>query len=156
MADEQSQHQRPQGTSNDQFYAIQEADMRTELEIEDSLLKTTGRIYLDTPENAKLAVIGALEQANNFLLKYQDTIPSNMLSELAVNIMTIRSSEFDTESLNEMYQPIRNQIMYILGIVLGFRKQKRPKYKWTEKLAERAQIEMTPKLQHFLGKKPAG
>ena len=130
---------RPQ--QNDAFYAVQDADSATEAEIEKSLLLTTGRIYMEQNIiTVKFAVLGALETAKNFLLKYQDSIKPEILEDIDMAIMTLRMGELDREAINSIYQIARDEILFTLGVVLGFRKSRRPQYKWTDKLIERSQI----------------
>ena len=143
------------------FLATQDADSRTELELEQTLLFTTGRIYQEPDlELAKLSVIGALETTKNFLVKYKDALPADadVLREIDFAVEILRSSSLDREGINLLYQPLREDILYILGKQLGFRKKKIQNYKWTELMQTKMQIPKTEKTKQILEskKKPRG
>ena len=139
-----------------QFYATQDADSKTEIDLENKLLQTSGAIYtLQDTDEVKLTVLGALETANNFLQKYKDEIPNDgaLLNDIAQTIAVIRMSDLDREAINVLYQAVREEILGTLGIVLGFRKRKIFKPKWTRKMQANMQIKDSPEVDDILNKK---
>ena len=146
----------PAQQGGNKFYAIQEADSATEKDLERLLLQTTAAIYVERDiSRIRLAVIGALENARNFLYKYVDELPrdAEILDTIADGIKMIRTLNQDTEAINRIFQDARFEIMKTLGIVLGFRKAKREREPWDMEMIKRQQLPSTPKLQKIISKK---
>lgn len=140
-----------------EFYAVQEADVQTELDIEQKLLVTMMNLHMggnqydmETLERMAYMAIATLEYAKNLLAKY---LPEDAPLMIAINDAVMDLKEFpDVESMIDIYQPLRDSILRAFAY-LGFRRAKNPTYKWVSKAAEKMQMPMTPELEEKLGKK---
>lgn len=129
-----------------EYLAMQDADTRTELEVENILLNTMlelrQRVNItdlqDLWSTAHLT-IGALEYSKNILIKY---VPQNSDIMLKINsvIEELNEGNMDVTSIIDMYSPLKDEILTVFAN-LGFRKAKNPTYKWVHKMIDRTQIE---------------
>ena len=131
------------------FYAIQEADVQTELEIERMLFQTMTTLHNSVQINDEDDIwtlahgtIATLEYAKNLLVKY---IPrdNKFLVKVNATIKLLRDEDMDVESMIDLYSPLRDELLEIFAH-LGFRRAKNPTYKWTTKIADKIQAPNIP------------
>lgn len=126
------------------FYAIQEADVDTELDIEkrlfESMMTLHNSVSIDDADEVwsiTHGTIGAIEYAKQLLVKYIGK-NADFIIKINATIKELRDNEMDIESIIDVYQPLRDEMLETFAW-LGFRRAKNPTYKWTQKTVEKIQ-----------------
>lgn len=140
-----------------EYYAIQEADVQTELDIEKELFATMINLHrnfhnsdIRDLEEIALNTLTTLEYSKNLLVKYISP-QSPLIQKVNLAVIELRNYP-EISTILEFYIPLRDEILQTFAF-LGFRRAKNPTYKWVDKALERMQIPPNPVVDAMLEKK---